>query len=310
MERVLLGKTELNVSRLGYGGAPIGFLETDQQAISHILGYLLDQGVNLVDTAAMYLGSEQALGKALIGRRDEVVLVSKGGPADADLPGSAWSEELILASIDRSLKRLQTDYLDVFLLHTCDQAVLERGAALSAVLKAIKAGKVRHAGYSGDNAAAAYAAGLEEISVIEMSINIADQANLDSVLPLCRERDLGVIVKRPLANAAWNPLDRLRGMYRSYAEVYHQRLQAMNVTPMELGYSGHIEVEWPEIALKFALYHEGVHTAIVGTTSQTNAEANLMAAEKNPLREEVVTRLQAAFKKAEEEAGETWLGQS
>lgn len=309
MERVLLGKTELNVSRLGYGGAPIGFLETDQQAVSRILHYLLDRGVNLIDTAALYRGSEEAIGKALVGRRDEVVLVSKGGPEETDLPGTAWSEELILASIDRSLKRLQTDYLDVFLLHTCDHAVLERGEALAAVLKAVKAGKVRHVGYSGDNAEAAFAAGLEDISVIEMSINIADQANIDSVLPRCRERDLGVIAKRPLANAAWNPLGRLRGMYRNYAEVYHKRLQAMNVTPMELGYSGHVEVEWPEIALKFALYHEGVHSAIVGTTSKTNAEANLMAAEKNPLREEVVTRLQAAFKKAEEEAGETWLGQ-
>ncbi len=309
MQKNILGKTDLSVSQLGYGAAPIGFLETQIDQVRKVLHYLLDSGLNLIDTAACYKGSEEALGQVVSDRRDEFVLVSKAGHASG-LEGDDFTPALIHASIDRSLQRLQTDHLDVLLLHSCDLETLKQGDAIGAVLEAREAGKVRVVGYSGDNEAAAWAAAHPELDVIEMSINICDQHNIEAVLPVCIEHDKGVIAKRPLANAAWNPLDKQRGMYRSYAKTYHDRLAAMNVNPGQLGYSGHVELEWPEIALKFCLAIPGVHCGIVGTTDLQNAEANVDAMSKNPLRQQVVDRLREAFAQAEAASGETWQGQT
>ncbi|MEM8784198.1 MAG: aldo/keto reductase, partial [Planctomycetota bacterium] len=297
VERTIFGKTELSVSRLGFGAAPVGFLDTPRSQIQRVVDLLFDHGVNLFDTAACYPGSEEALGQALAGKRDDVVLVSKcGNPMAGD--DSAYTPEAITADIDRSLQRLGTDHVDVMLLHSCSLDVLRQGDALGALGAARDAGKVRFLGYSGDNDAAAWAAERPEVSAIEMSVNLVDQHNLDAVLPVAKKHDVGVIAKRPVANACWKDLESQPGMYRSYAKTYTQRFVAMGVSPSDLGYSGHVEVEWPEIALKFTLAHEGVHTAICGTTSTNHAEINLQAAGKNPLRDQAVLRLREAFKKA------------
>lgn len=310
MQPTLLGKTDLSVSRLGFGAAPIGFLGTPQGQTNKLVAMLLDEGVNLFDTAAMYEDAEEKLGVALAGRRDEAVLVSKCGTRDADLPGEAWSAELITASIDRSLQRLKTDHLDLTLLHSCGLTELQQGDAVEALIKARQAGKTTCLGYSGDNEEAAAAAEMDWVDVIEMSVNLCDQHNIDHVLPACKANNVGVIAKRPIANAAWNPLNKQRGMYKEYAKTYHDRLKKMSITPHELGYHGHAEVEWPEIALKFTLAIAGVDCAIVGTTSTVNATANIDAVRKNPLREQVVKKLRQAFKDAELKSGGDWLGQT
>lgn len=310
MQKTTLGKTELSVSRLGYGAAPIGFLDTDAQQVGRVLNTLLDRGVNFIDTAACYKGSEAAVGQTVGHRRDDFVLLSKCGHASG-LPGEDFSPGVIAASIDRSLQRLRTDHLDICLLHSCPRKVLEQGEALGALVEARDAGKVRFAGYSGDNDAAAFAATLPDIAVIETSINICDQANLDTVIPACQKHDVGVVAKRPIANAAWKAPSSQPGIYQDYASEYHRRFGLMEVTPHDLGYHGHPEVEWPEIALKFTLAQAGVHTAICGTTSLDNAEQNVAVANKNPLREEVVAKLMAAFKQARDaDADGDWSGQT
>lgn len=311
MEQSILGKTELSVSRLGFGAAPIGFLETEVQQVARVLNYLLDEGVNLIDTAAAYRGSEEAIGQTLGHRRDDFVLVSKCGMGDEELPGEPWSTEKLTATIDRSLQRLRTDHLDVCLLHSCGLDVLQKGEALGALVQAQQAGKILFAGYSGDNEAAAFAATQPDVAVIETSVNVVDQANLATVLPLCVQHDVGVIAKRPIANAAWKDLQSQRGMYQSYASEYHRRFSRLDVTPHDLGYHGHPEVEWPEIALKFTLAQRGVSTAICGTTSTVNAESNVAAVNKNPLREQVVQKIKAAYEQARQgDAKGDWSAQT
>jgi aryl-alcohol dehydrogenase-like predicted oxidoreductase len=309
MEYVSFGDTGLRVSRLGFGAAPIGYLGTEREQVAKVIDVLLDGGVNLIDTAACYPGSEEALGPILADRRDALVLITKAGHGQGeDQPD--FKPATIRDSIDRSLQRLGTDRLDVVLLHSCDLETLQDGHALEALAQAKTDGKARFIGYSGDNEAAAWAAAHEAIDVIETSVSIADQHNIDHVLPICQQHGVGVLAKRPIANAAWKDLDQQQGLYQKYAETYTQRLSAMNVTPHELGYYGHADVEWPEIALKFTLAIEGVHCAIVGTTSVTSAQANLAAELKNPLREQVVQRLRDAFAAAQANAGESWQGQT
>ena len=295
MEKRNFGRTGLAVSVLGFGGAPIGFLKTDRQRTANILNYLLDQGVNFIDTAASYEGSEELIGETIGRRRDEFVLLSKCGRKLEGLEGADWSPQLIANTIDRSLKRLKTDRLDVMILHSCDLEVLQRGDAVAALAKARDAGKIRFAGYSGDNDAAAYAATLPDVAVLETSVNIADQANITRVLPIARKHNVGVVAKRPIANAAWKSLDRQPGMYKDYAAAYTERFKKMNLTPADLGFSGDADQLWPEIALRFTLGHSEVHTAVIGTTNPANAQKNIDYAAKGPLPAEAVAKIRAAF---------------
>lgn len=175
--RRVFGTTGLEVSPLGFGAAPIGFLATKQKRIDQIVAELSASGVNLIDTAAAYEGSEEAIGRALEGRWDDFILVSKCGQSFADLPGSEWSAPLVAATIERSLQRLRTDRIDVVLLHSCGLDVLKQGHAFDALVTARAAGKPRFIGYSGDNETAAAAAAMPRIDVIETSVNLCDQMN-------------------------------------------------------------------------------------------------------------------------------------
>jgi aryl-alcohol dehydrogenase-like predicted oxidoreductase len=297
MEKRRFGRTGLQASVVGFGGAPVGFLKTDRERVGRILNFMLDQGVNVIDTAASYEGSEELIAETIGKRRDQFVLVSKaGGRVPGTTDGVEWSAQQIAASVDRSLKRLRTDYVDVILLHSCPLEVLERGEALGALVKARDAGKIRFAGYSGDNEAAAYAATLADVAVIETSINITDQANIDSVLPIAAKHDVGLIAKRPIANAAWKTREQQPGGYADYAAPYSDRLQKMNLQPADLGFAPDA---WPEIALRFTLSHAQVHTAIIGTTNPANAKANIDAAAKGKLADDVVKKTRAAFKHAD-----------
>ena len=303
MEKRRLGRTGFEVSALGFGGGPVGFLGADQGRVTKIVNYLLDNGVNFIDTAAGYPGSEEALGNAVNHRRDEYVLVSKCGQAFDDLEGEAWSAQVIEQTVDRALRRLKTDHLDVMLLHGCDQEFLERGEAVEALVKARDAGKIRYAGYSGDNEAGLYAAGLDAIDVIETSVNICAQANIDSLLPEAKGRDIGVIVKRPVANAAWLGVGQQPGFYANYTTSYAERFGAMGLDPADLGGG-----DWAEIALRFTLAQDGVTTAIVGTTNPDNAKRNIEVAEKGPLPDAAIATIRSAFAEAESASGEAWLG--
>lgn len=189
----------------------MGYLNTERERVGAILNLMLDSGMNLIDTAASYERSEEMIGQTVGHRRGEFVLVSKCGGKVAEIDVPAWSAELIGRTVDRSLKRLGTDHLDVMLLHSCDLPTLQKGEAVGALMEAVKAGKVRFAGYSGDNEAAAYAAGLGELAVVQTSINIADQANIDRVTPVAFRRHVGVMAKRPIANAAWKSAGSSRG---------------------------------------------------------------------------------------------------
>ena len=312
MESLALGATGLPATPVGFGGAPFALLGIPASASDPLLGALLDLGVALVDTAACYADSEEAIGRAIGARRDEYTLVSKCGHKVGDATGEEWSAELIAASIDRSLRRLRTDRIDVMLLHSCELEVLQRGEALEALRRARAAGKIRFLGYSGDNEAATYAAEQPDVAVIETSISIADQHNIDGVLAVARRRNLGVLAKRPIANAAWKQPEQQPGFYRNYSSIYHERLARMGLTLEALGYAngGAPEAAWPGLALRFTLSQPGVHTAIVGTTNPAHVAPNIAAAEKGALPAAQVEAIRAAFARAEQAASEEWRAQS
>ena len=113
-----LGKTGIRVSALGFGGSEIGYQEVAQRTVDKILGTALDAGINLIDTAECYANGEQLIGKALASRRAEVTLMTKCGHAPLG-SGADWDPKMLASSIDRSLKNLRTDHIDVMQFHSC-----------------------------------------------------------------------------------------------------------------------------------------------------------------------------------------------
>jgi aryl-alcohol dehydrogenase-like predicted oxidoreductase len=303
MDNTTLGRTGLRVSRIAFGAGPIGYLGASEDSVSKVLNLLLDRGVNVIDTAAAYLGSEELIRKAVGHRRGDYVLLSKCGRKVEGIEGEDWSARLVSDTVDRSLRRLGTDRLDVMLLHSCPMAVLEKGEALGALLRAKEAGKIRFAGYSGDNEAAAYAAGLPGVDVLMCSVNICDQVNLDGGVAAAAKTGVGVIAKRPVANGAWKPAEAQQGIYRDYVKPYAERFAAMGLDPRDLGFTG--PDPWMEIALRFTLAQPGIHVVSIGTTRPANAEANLQLAGKGPLDAAAVERLRAAFR---EHSAKAWPG--
>jgi len=161
---------------------------------------------------------------------------------------------------------------------------------------------------AGERVLMAWAAANPEIAVIETSVNVADQANIDSGIAVARKNNVGVIAKRPIANAAWKDASQQSGIYANYASEYHRRLKEMNLTPGDLGFSGSAEQVWPEVALRFTLSIPGVHTAIIGTTNPENARANIAYAQKGPLPADVMEKIRQAF--VHGSAGKSWTGQT
>ena len=265
MEKRTLGKTGMSVTVLGYGGAEIGFENASQETVNQLLNAALDAGLNLIDTAECYPDSEKKIGEAVASRRKEYFLFTKCGHASGiDLPD--WDPKLLELHIERSLRRLKTDCLDLVQLHSCDEAALRKGEAIEALRRARAAGKTRFIGYSGDSTAAAYAVECGVFDTLQTSCSIADQESIELTLPKAKAAGMGVIVKRPVANAAWRTGQKPT---EAYHHVYWDRLQDLKYDFLagDLAHS-------VSIALRFTLAQEGVTTAIVGTKNPERWAAN------------------------------------
>ena len=221
LERRPFGKTDLKVTVLGFGGAEIGYERTEQKDVDALLNGALDAGMNVVDTAECYADSEVAIGKAIGKRRQDYHLFTKCGHAPG---GVDWSKKGILKSLERSLERLQTDHVDLFQLHSCSLDELKKGECIEAMEQARKEGKTRYIGYSGDGKAARFAVESGRFDALQTSCNVADQECIELTLPLAKEKGMGVVAKRPIANVAWRH-DKKPG--NGYHVTYWQRLQEL-----------------------------------------------------------------------------------
>jgi len=299
MEKRTLGNTDMDVTVLGFGGSEIGYERISLSAAKKLLNEALDAGINVIDTAECYITSEDLIGEAIGKRRKDYYLFTKCGHARG-WSQPDWRPESLLQSIERSLKRLKTDHLDLVQLHSCSEAELRKGAVIDALKRSRERGYTRYIGYSGDSRAALYAVECGEFDTLQTSVSIADQEALDLFLPLAEKRNIGVIAKRPLANVAWNngnlpPTD-------AYGRVYWERLQRLKLDLLE----GDLK-ETVAIALRFTLSVHGVHTAIVGTATPGRFNENAAILAAGPLPKELFDSIRARWR---EVARPSWVGQT
>lgn len=292
LPRRAFGATGLTVSALGLGAAQIGRDDVTEREAEALLNRALDLGVTLFDTARSYGSSEARIARYLKHRRDEFVLSTKGGYG---VDGVAdWTAPCITAGVDAALTRLATDRIDVFHLHSCPTEVLARGAVIDALEGAVRAGKVRVAAYSGENEALSWAVRSGRFASVEASVNVCDQASLDGALREAAARGVGVIAKRPLANAPWRFETRPVG---DYAETYWERLRAMALDPSPLA--------WDELSLRFSAWAPGVSACIVGTARLEHLERAVEVVARGPLPDEAASRVRAGFARY----GAGWRGE-
>ena len=285
----------MEFSVLGFGGAEIGYNPNQTQAeVNDLLNSALDAGLKVIDTAAAYKTSEEMIGEAVGKRRKDFYLLTKCGALDA-FTRSDWSKKGILETIETSLRNLKTDYLDIAQLHSCDTEVLRRGEAIEALQRAQEKGYTRFIGYSGDNEDARTAIEIGIFDSLQTSVSIADQSPIDGNIKLATEKGLGVIAKRPIANAVWRHDSKPES---SYHHEYWDRIQKLEFDFLKKSLE-----EATATALRFTLSIPGVDTMIVGTTRPNRWQENAKyVAEGNMSSEE----FEAIRERWREVGGENW----
>lgn len=276
------GNTGLKVSALGYGAGSIGDAAMGEKQVALLLNSALDLGVNLFDTAPSYGISEERIGRHLSHRRQDLVLSTKVGYGVPGVPD--WTAPVISAGVDQALKKMKTDYLDIVHLHSCPLDVLEQGEVTAALDACVQAGKVRVAAYAGDNEALTFAIRDHRFNSVIASANFCDQQFLNSQLGEAKQRGLGVIAKRPMANAPWRFSERPVG---HYVEPYWERFKAMDFlfgSPLD------------EIALRFVAFTWGIDSCIVGTSSVENLQRNAASIAKGRLDDDEDDHIRARFR--------------
>jgi aryl-alcohol dehydrogenase-like predicted oxidoreductase len=295
MQKRTLGKTGMDVAVLGYGGAEIGFRGVPFEIVERLINGALDAGLNVIDTAECYIDSEQKIGRAASGRRNEYFLFTKCGH---DKDGDHWNPKKMAETIDRSLRRLRTDRVDLLQLHSCTEEQLRQGDVIDVVRRARDAGKTRFIGYSGDGQAALHAVESGAFDTLQISVSIADQEGIDLAVSAAKARGMGVIVKRPIANAIWQSASKPDEYYQPYWE----RLPQLDYDFLK----GDLQ-QAVGIALRFTLSVAGVHTAIVGTTQPDRWKQNAELLKAGPLDRAQFDAIRSRWKSL---ATAEWVGQT
>jgi predicted aldo/keto reductase-like oxidoreductase len=192
-----LGKTDLVVSEVGFGAIPI--IRLDRQEAERVLRHAYERGINFFDTANAYRDSEEKIGGAFAGLRDRIVLATKTLRRDG---------EGVREHLERSLKLLRTDYLDLYQLHQVAQdkdwdALMAPGGGFEEVSRARAAGKIRYLGVTSHSLPMALKlvhTGL--FDTIQFPFNFIEEGARNTLLPAARQLEMGFIVMKPFGGGA------------------------------------------------------------------------------------------------------------
>lgn len=301
-----LGRTGIKVSPYCLGAMMFGAAgNPDHEDCVRIIHKALDAGINVIDTADAYSRgeSEEIVGKALKGRRDAVVLATKVHiPMGSDPNQQGNSRRWLVAEVENSLRRLQTDHIDLYQIHrpAPDTDIEE---TLSALTDLMRAGKLRAIGTSTFPAAEIVEAqwvaerrGLARFRTEQPSYSILNRGIEREVLPVCEKYGMGVMVWSPLA------MGMLTGRYRKgrptengrtkYNPAYFADAAKLEAVEQLIALSQEAGLPLAHLALAFAIAHRGVTSAILGPRTMEQLD-DLLAGARVDLSDEVLDRIDA-----------------
>jgi aryl-alcohol dehydrogenase-like predicted oxidoreductase len=296
-----LGRTGVQVSELCLGTMMFGAWGTkDHDESIKIIHRALDAGINFVDTADVYSQgeSEEIVGKALKGRRDDVVLATKFFmPFDDDPNHRGGSRRWILSEVENSLRRLGTDHIDLYQMHRYDPAV-DLDETLGALTDLVGAGKVRYIGHSTFPASALVDAqyvardrGRERFVTEQPTYSILTRNIENEVLPLTQTYGMGVLSYSPLAGGWLSGRYRLGEDQNGPMSVARQRLanrfdmnRSENRRKLEAAdalakVADDAGISLIELAIAFVLRHPVITSAIIGPRTMDHLDSQLTAAD-------------------------------
>jgi aryl-alcohol dehydrogenase-like predicted oxidoreductase len=300
-----LGATGIQVTPYCLGAMMFGSIgNPDHDDSIRIIHRALDAGINFIDTADMYSRGESELivGNALNGRRDNVVVATKvNGPMGEDPNMRGTSRRWIITAVEGSLRRLQTEYIDLYQTRRLDPTV-DKEETLSALTDLLRAGKVRAIGSStfpaSDIIEAQWAAdrrGLERYRSEQPPYSILDRGIEREVLPVARRYGMGALVWSPLAQGLLTGRAR-QGQHsdlRRTALFRHMRDERrVNVVEQLIPVAEQAGLSLTHMALAFAITHPGVTSAILGPRTMEQLEDALVGAEV-PLGDDVLDQIDA-----------------
>ena len=298
-----LGRTGLRVSPFALGAMMFSsFGNGDQEEVNRMVSRALDAGINLVDTADAYGDSEEMVGRALQGRRDQVVLASKfARPIGEDVNHQGGSRRWIMSAVDNSLRRLQTDYLDLYQMHRPDPET-DIDETLSALTDLVRSGKVRAIGTSdmpaSDIVEAQWVAerrGLERFRVEQPHYSLLDRAIEREVLPVAQRYGMGTVIWSPLASGMLtgrvrrgqeNDLRRTRMFFALRDERRIDAVEEFIPLAAEAG------ISLTHMALAFVIAHPGVTAALIGPRTMEQLD-DLLGAADVELSDELLDKIDA-----------------
>ena len=215
MEKVRFGSTGLMVSKVAFGGIPIERLSVSD-AVDVIRG-AIDLGVNFIDTANGYTDSEEKIGLAIkTVPRESLVIASKSYARD---------KKTFLEHLDLSLKRLGTDYLDIYQHHSISNqesynAIMEEGGAFEGMLEAVRAGKVRFPAFTSHNVAIAIKIMREgQFYSVQLPFNFIDNEAEAEAIPLSKELDMGFIAMKPFGGGLLDDAGLVMRFFSQYDSI-------------------------------------------------------------------------------------------
>jgi hypothetical protein len=250
-----------------------------------LLNRALDLGINLIDSSAAYRWSEELIAKYVGHRRNEFVFATKCGSGRVLQPDGEWVQTLdysaraIMPQIERSLQRLKTDRIDIMQLHSPPHDDVAFGDGLDGLKRAQEQGKVRFISLSADGDAARKAIEIGEYDTLQISYNVLDH-DPGEIVAAARAKDMGIIIKQPIANAVFEKEDE----WDSEMATRARTILATDVVG---------EVSRVEVALRWLLEDENVHTAIVGTSNLDHLVDNVEAVARGKLGEEMKRKIES-----------------
>ena len=298
-----LGRTGIRVSPYCLGAMMFGAIgNPDHDDSIRIIHKALDAGINFIDTADMYSRgeSEEIVGKALRGRRDKIVLATKVFNPMGDDPNQRGnSRRWIIAEIENSLRRLQTDYIDLYQIHRPDPTV-DIEETLSALTDLIRSGKVRAIGSSTMPASEMVEAqwvaerrGLERFRTEQPTYSILTRGIEREVLPVAERYGMGTLVWSPLAGGM------LTGRIRKGQETDLRRAgmfkhmtdeTRLDVVEQIISLAEKADLPMTHLAMAFAIAHPGVTSAIIGPRTMEQLD-DLLASADVSLSDEILDRI-------------------
>ncbi|HDR7632737.1 MULTISPECIES: aldo/keto reductase [Bacillus] len=296
MKKRQLGNSDLYVTEIGFGCMSLGASEAEAM---RIIDEAIDLGINFFDTADLYdYGlNEEFVGKALKGKRDQIVLTTKvGNRWTEEKNGWSWdpSKAYIKAEVKESLRRLQTDYIDLYQLHggTIEDPIDETVEAFEELKKE---GIIRHYGISSirPNVIREYAKRSNIVSIL-MEYSLLNRRP-EEWFPLLNEQQISVIARGPLAkgiltNNNARKIERVKEkdyLSYSYDELYSTLASVKEIT-QESSLTG--------TAIQYCLHNETVAAVIPGASSIQQLQENIQASQQLSLTKEEYVQLQKIVK--------------